>query len=90
MISLCTLPQEFTDNVEEPNLYRDLDDIKFAGMPWSLEGSLQQELNIDETLHPEYRQLYTRGFDSFLLSQNLRELSLLKIFPSWSHGSAKT
>ena len=68
-------------DVEEPNLYRDLDDIKFAGMPWSLEGSLQQELNIDETLHPEYRQLYTRGFDSFLLSQNLREPSFAQNIP---------
>ena len=69
------------NDVEEPNLYRDLDDIKFAGMPWSLEGSLQQELNIDETLHPEYRQLYTRGFDSFLLSQNLREPSFSQNIP---------
>ena len=69
------------NDVEEPNLYRDLDDIKFAGMPWSLEGSLQQELNIDETLHPEYRQLYTRGFDSFLLSQNLREPSFAQNIP---------
>ena len=68
-------------DVEEPNLYRDLDDIKFAGMPWSLEGSLQQELNIDETLHPEYRQLYTRGFDSFLLSQNLKEPSFAQNIP---------
>ena len=68
-------------DVEEPNLYRDLDDIKFAGMPWSLEGSLQQELNIDETLHPEYRQLYTRGFDSFLLSQNLGEPSFAQNIP---------
>ena len=69
------------NDVEEPNLYRDLDDIKFAGMPWSLEGSLQLELNIDETLHPEYRQLYTRGFDSFLLSQNLREPSFAQNIP---------
>ena len=69
------------NDVEEPNLYRDLDDIKFAGMPWSSEGSLQQELNIDETLHPEYRQLYTRGFDSFLLSQNLREPSFAQNIP---------
>ena len=69
------------NDVEEPNLYRDLDDIKFAGMPWSLEGSLKQELNIDETLHPEYRQLYTRGFDSFLLSQNLREPSFAQNIP---------
>ena len=68
-------------DVEEPNLYRDLDDIKFAGMPWSLEGSLQQELNIDETLHPEYRQLYTRGFDSFLLTQNLSEPSFAQNIP---------
>ena len=69
------------NDVEESNLYRDLDDIKFAGMPWSLKGSLQQELNIDETLHPEYRQLYTRGFDSFLLSQNLREPSFAQNIP---------
>ena len=69
------------NDVEEPNLYRDLDDIKFAGMPWISEGSLQQELNIDETLHPEYRQLYTRGFDSFLLSQNLREPSFAQNIP---------
>ena len=69
------------NDVEEPNLYRDLDDIKFAGMPWSSEGSLQQELNIDETLHPEYRQMYTRGFDSFLLSQNLREPSFAQNIP---------
>ena len=69
------------NDVEEPNLYRDLDDIKFAGMPWSSEGSLQQELNIDETLHPEYRQLYTRGFDSFLLTQNLRDLSFTQNIP---------
>ena len=69
------------NDVKEPNLYRDLDDIKFAGMPWSLEGSLQQELNIDETLHPEYRQLYTRGFDSFLLTQNLSEPSFAQNIP---------
>ena len=69
------------DNIEDQNLYRDLDDIKFAGMPWILEGSLQQELNIDETLHPEYRQLYMRGFDSFLLTQNLRELSFAQNIP---------
>jgi len=50
-------------------------------MPWSLEGSLQQELNIDETLHPEYRQLYTRGFDSFLLTQNLSEPSFAQNIP---------
>ena len=69
------------NDVEEPNLYRDLDDIKFAGTPWILEGGLQQELNIDETLHPEYRQLYARGFDSFLLTQNLREPSLAQNIP---------
>ena len=69
------------DKIKESNLYRDLDDIKFVGMPWILEGSLQQELNIDETLHPEYRQLYTRGFDSFLLTQNLRDLSFTQNIP---------
>jgi len=68
-------------NIEEPSLYRDLDDIKFAGMPWIMEGSLQQELEIDKSLHPEYRQLYTRGFDSFLLTQNLKEPSFAQDIP---------
>ena len=69
------------NDVEEPNLYRDLDDIKFAGAPWNLKGGLQQELKIDENLHPEYRQLYARGFDSFLLTQNLREPSFAQNIP---------
>ena len=51
------------------DLNKDLDDIQFTGMPWTSDGSLRENIEIDASLHPEYIQLYSRGFDSFSISQ---------------------
>ena len=51
------------------DLNKDLDDIQFTGMPWTLDGSLRNSIEVDLSLHPEYIQLYARGFDSFSISQ---------------------
>lgn len=53
---------------------RDLSDIEFSSMPWTLNGHLPYKLNMNEKLHTAYRHLYAVGHDAFLLHSNLDQL----------------
>jgi outer membrane PBP1 activator LpoA protein len=66
------------------DLNKDLDDIQFTGMPWTLDGSLRNSIEIDLSLHPEYIQLYARGFDSFSISQKFLSPSKQTKLPVFS------
>ena len=66
------------------DLNKDLDDIQFTGMPWTLDGSLRNSIEIDLSLHPEYIQLYARGFDSFSISHKFLSPSKQTKLPVFS------
>ena len=66
------------------DLNKDLDDIQFTGMPWTLDGSLRDSIEVDLSLHPEYIQLYARGFDSFSISQKFLSPSKQTKLPVFS------
>ena len=53
---------------------RDLSNIEFSSMPWTLNGHLPYKLNMNEKLHTAYRHLYAVGHDAFLLHSNLDQL----------------
>ena len=66
------------------DLNKDLDDIQFTGMPWTSEGSLRDSIEVDLSLHPEYIQLYARGFDSFSISHKFLSPSKQTKLPVFS------
>ncbi|MGB1158866.1 MAG: penicillin-binding protein activator [Porticoccaceae bacterium] len=55
-------------------LDRDLSEIEFTSMPWTLSGHLSSELNLDSQLHTAYRHLFATGYDTFQLYRNLQRL----------------
>lgn len=59
------------NGIEQVGLDRDLSGVEFSSMPWTLSGQLVQELAPDEQLHTAYRQLFSLGYDSFLIARNL-------------------
>ncbi len=59
------------NGTEQVGLDRDLSNVEFSAMPWTLPGQLTQELQPDERLHTAYRHLYAVGHDAFLLYRNL-------------------
>ncbi len=59
------------NGTEQVGLDRDLSDVEFSTMPWTLPGQLTQELQPDERLHTAYRHLYAVGHDAFLIYRNL-------------------
>jgi outer membrane PBP1 activator LpoA protein len=66
------------NGIEQTELDRDLTDVEFSAMPWTLPGQLVTELTPDTRLHTAYRHLYAVGHDAFLLHRNLRELQSQK------------
>ena len=62
-------------------LDRDLSQVEFTSMPWTLTGQLAKELQPDNQLHTAYRHLYALGHDSFLIARNLSNLKKSEPFP---------
>ena len=60
---------------QETELNRDLANIEFSAMPWSMEGYMAKKLTPDQRLPTAYRQLYALGYDAFMLHGMLEELS---------------
>jgi len=67
--------------LEQTGLDRDLSQVEFTSMPWTLKGQLAKELQPDKQLHTAYRHLYALGHDSFLIARNLSNLEKNEPFP---------
>jgi outer membrane PBP1 activator LpoA protein len=67
--------------IEQTGLDRDLSQVEFTSMPWTLKGQLAKELQPDQQLHTAYRHLYALGHDSFLIARNLSNLEKSEPFP---------
>ena len=67
--------------IEQTGLDRDLSQVEFTSMPWTLKGQLAKELQPDKQLHTAYRHLYALGHDSFLIARNLSYLEKSEPFP---------
>jgi outer membrane PBP1 activator LpoA protein len=67
--------------LEQTGLDRDLSQVEFTSMPWTLNGQLAKELQPDKQLHTAYRHLYALGHDSFLIARNLSNLEKSEPFP---------
>ncbi len=67
--------------LEQIGLDRDLSQVEFTSMPWTLKGQLAKELQPDKQLHTAYRHLYALGHDSFLIARNLSNLEKSEPFP---------
>ena len=67
--------------LEQTGLDRDLSQVEFTSMPWTLKGQLAKELQPDKQLHTAYRHLYALGHDSFLIARNLSNLEKSEPFP---------
>ena len=67
--------------LEQTGLDRDLSQVEFTSMPWTLKGQLAKELQPDKQLHTAYRHLYALGHDSFLIARNLSNLKKSEPFP---------
>ncbi|MDA7735962.1 penicillin-binding protein activator [Porticoccaceae bacterium] len=67
--------------LEQTGLDRDLSQVEFTSMPWTLKGQLAKELQPDKQLHTAYRHLYALGHDSFLIARNLSYLEKSEPFP---------
>ncbi len=67
--------------VAQTVLDRDLSQVEFSSMPWTLKGQLAKELQPDNQLHTAYRHLYALGHDSFLIARNLSNLEKSEPFP---------
>ena len=69
------LPVYSTSNIyqgkKQADLDRDLSNITFTAMPWTLPGHLNNPMKSDEDMHTAYRQLYALGYDTFLVHRNL-------------------
>jgi outer membrane PBP1 activator LpoA protein len=57
--------------IEDTNLNRDLDGIRFSAMPWTLPGMVSDHLLPDSKLQSSYRHLYALGIDAYQLHQRL-------------------
>ena len=69
------------DGVQRDDLDKDLGGIQFTAMPWTLPGHLIKEFSLNEDMHTAYRQLYARGYDTFLVNRNLEILRSTKATP---------
>lgn len=67
--------------LKQTGLDRDLSQVEFTSMPWTLKGQLAKELQPDNQLHTAYRHLYALGHDSFLIARNLSNLEKSEPFP---------
>ena len=59
----------------QPDLDRDLSNITFTAMPWTLSGHLTDAMDSHPGMHTAYRQLYAMGYDTFLIHRNLPKSS---------------
>jgi outer membrane PBP1 activator LpoA protein len=69
------------NGVQQTGLDRDLSGVVFSSMPWMLSGQLPQDLQPDNQLHTAYRQLFSLGYDSFLIARNLNTLDESQSLP---------
>lgn len=61
----------------DPGKDRDLDKIKFCAMPWTLPGTIADDLKPDTKLHPSYQQLYALGLDAYQIHQGVLQMEAL-------------
>jgi outer membrane PBP1 activator LpoA protein len=64
------------NGIYQDDLNRDLGNIYFTSMPWTMPKQLPRKLQSNYEMHVAYKQLYARGYDSFLLLRNLETLKL--------------
>ena len=57
------------NGTEDSNRNRDLNNIRFSALPWTLPGQLADNLKPDEQIAASYRQLYALGMDAYLIHQ---------------------
>jgi outer membrane PBP1 activator LpoA protein len=69
------------NGMQQVGLNRDLTDVVFSSMPWTLSGQLPQDLKPDNQLHTAYRQLFALGYDSFLIARNFSNLDESQSLP---------
>jgi outer membrane PBP1 activator LpoA protein len=66
---------------EQIALDRDLSGVEFSSMPWALSGQLPINLEPKSQLHTAYRQLFSLGYDSFLIARNLNTIEKTQYLP---------
>ena len=64
------------NGIYQDDLNRDLGNIFFTSMPWTMPKQLPRKLQSNYEMHVAYKQLYARGYDSLLLLRNLETLKL--------------
>ena len=64
------------NGTDQGDLDRDLSNIFFTSMPWTMPKQLPRKLQSNSEMHVAYKQLYARGYDSLLLLRNLETLKL--------------
>ncbi len=64
------------NGIYQDDLNRDLSNIYFTSMPWTMPKQLPRKLQSNYEMHVAYKQLYARGYDSLLLLRNLKTLKL--------------
>mgnify|MGYP002856107385 FL=1 len=64
------------NGIYQDDLNRDLGNIFFTSMPWTMPKQLPRKLQSNYEMHVAYKQLYARGYDSLLLLRNLKTLKL--------------
>lgn len=67
--------------VAQTDLDRDLSQVEFSSMPWTLKGQLANTIEPSKQLHTAYRHIYALGHDSFLVARNLSNLEKSESFP---------
>lgn len=67
--------------VAQTDLDRDLSQVEFSSMPWTLKGQLAKTIEPSKQLHTAYRHIYALGHDSFLVARNLSNLEKSESFP---------
>ncbi|WP_461480545.1 penicillin-binding protein activator [Porticoccus sp.] len=63
--------------VQDPGRNRDLENIRFSAMPWTLPGARDNQLQPATDLPPLYRHMFALGIDAYHLHQGLPQMLLL-------------
>ena len=63
--------------VDDPGRNRDLENIRFSAMPWTLPGAQKDKLQPATDLSPIYRHMFALGIDAYHLHQGLPQMRLL-------------
>ncbi len=61
----------------DPGRNRDLENIRFSAMPWTLPGARDDKLQPATALSPIYRHMFALGIDAYHLHQGLPQMQLL-------------